>query len=151
MAVPQGGAHDRPTQMAVAAADWDLADAGLSRIPGRAGPASLPTVAVVSGTSTGGLTTLEVQAEVLPRAGDRQVSPHLVPVAIPDAGAAALSVRYRLRGRASTITTAYAAGTDAGAVGARLVASCAADVVLAGGSDASLTPTLTAGFTTLRP
>ncbi|WIX75101.1 beta-ketoacyl-[acyl-carrier-protein] synthase family protein [Amycolatopsis carbonis] len=145
---------DITTQMAIAAADEALADAGLLADSGPdLADVDPDRAAVVLGTATGGLTTLEAQAEVLARLGDRKVSPHLVPMAIPNAAAAALSIRYGLRGSASTITTACAAGTDATdaiAAGAKLVASGAADVVLAGGSDSSLTPTLTAGFTNMR-
>ncbi|MFI5615154.1 beta-ketoacyl-[acyl-carrier-protein] synthase family protein [Amycolatopsis sp. NPDC051903] len=147
---------DIATQMAVAAADEALTDAGLlirrdadDPAPGLAGVE--PERAAVSlGTGIGGVSTLEAQAEVLGRLGERKVSPHVVPMTMPNAGAAALSIRYGLRGSASVITTACAAGTDAIAAGAKLIASGAADVVLAGGSDSSLTPTCIAGFTNMR-
>ncbi|MEV6902692.1 beta-ketoacyl synthase N-terminal-like domain-containing protein [Amycolatopsis sp. NPDC051372] len=105
---------DITTQMAVAAADEALAAAGLleDSVPGPAG-ADPDHAAVVLGTATAGLTTLETPAEVLARLGDRKISPHLVPMVIPHAGAAAPSVRYS----ASTISTACAAATDAIAAG----------------------------------
>ncbi|GIF09055.1 beta-ketoacyl-[acyl-carrier-protein] synthase family protein [Actinoplanes siamensis] len=135
---------DLVTQMAVAAADEALADAGLADV------AAPHRAAVCLGTGIGGVSTLEAQSGVLREHGERRVSPHVVPMTMPNAAAAALSIRYGLRGGAATITTACAAGTDAIAAGARLVASGAADVVLAGGSDCSLTPTCLAGFANMR-
>ncbi|WP_326567955.1 beta-ketoacyl-[acyl-carrier-protein] synthase family protein [Amycolatopsis rhabdoformis] len=146
---------DLATQLAIAAADEALVDAGLlphavvDSAPGLTG-VDPELAAVVLGTATGGATTLEAQNEVRAQRGDRRVSPHFIPMALPNAAAAALSIRYGLRGSASTVTTACAAGTDAIAAGAKLIASGAADVVLAGGSDANLTPTYTAGFTNMR-
>ncbi|MGW4488327.1 beta-ketoacyl-[acyl-carrier-protein] synthase family protein [Amycolatopsis sp. NPDC004368] len=146
---------DRTTQLAVAAADEALADAGLlpghivDSAPGLTG-VDAERAAVVLGTATGGALTFEAQAEVRTQSGERRVSPHFVPMTLPNAAAATLSIRYGLRGGASTVTTACAAGTDAIAAGAKLVASGAADIVLAGGSDANITPTYIAGFSNMR-
>ncbi|WP_326565167.1 beta-ketoacyl-[acyl-carrier-protein] synthase family protein [Amycolatopsis rhabdoformis] len=143
---------DIATQMAVAAADEALADAGLltGEIEPTVSVRDADRAAVSLGTGIGGVSTLESQAEVLAAHGVRKVSPHVVPMTMPNAGAAALSIRYGFRGSASVITTACAAGTDAIAAGARLIASGAADLVLAGGSDSSLTPVCVAGFTNMR-
>ncbi|SNT37267.1 3-oxoacyl-[acyl-carrier-protein] synthase II [Asanoa hainanensis] len=150
---------DIVTQLAIAAADEALEDAGLlppdthdgqAVAERRPVPGDPLRAAVVLGTGIGGVSTLETQAGVLREAGERRVSPHVIPMTMPNAAAAALSIRYGLRGSASTVTTACAAGTDAIAAGARLVSSGAADVVVAGGADSSLTPTCIAGFTTMR-
>jgi 3-oxoacyl-[acyl-carrier-protein] synthase II len=147
---------DIATQMAVAAADEALEDAGLLtrsvesadrrpvevRDPGR--------VAVVLGTGIGGVSTLETQSDVRREKGDRFVSPFVVPMVMPNAAAAALSIRYGAQGASLTVTTACAAGTDAIAMGARLIVSGIADIVIAGGSDSSLTPTCLAGFGNMR-
>lgn len=148
---------DLATQFAIAAAHEALMDAGML-----AGPDGEPSgagaddhrligvdpvrAAVSLGTGIGGIGTLETQAEVLRSQGERRVSPFVVPMTMPNAPAAALTIRYGLAGPASTITTACAAGTDAIAAGARWVASGVADVVIAGGTDSSLTPTCVAGF-----
>jgi 3-oxoacyl-[acyl-carrier-protein] synthase II len=151
---------DLVTQLAIAAADEALEDAGLLPPLPRDEPAAgehrplavadPDRAAVYLGTGIGGVATLESQTGVLRDRGEHRVSPHVIPMTMPNAPAAALSIRYGLRGSAGTITTACAAGTDAIAAGARLVGSGRADVVVAGGSDSSLTPTCIAGFTNMR-
>jgi 3-oxoacyl-[acyl-carrier-protein] synthase II len=148
---------DIATQFAVAAAHEALIDSGMLAQPDgepsgagsddyRLTGVDLARAAVSLGTGIGGVATLEAQAEVLRTRGERRVSPFVVTMTMPNAAAAALSIRYGLAGPVSTTTTACAAGTDAIAVGARWVASGVADVVIAGGTDSSLTPTCVAGF-----
>ncbi|WP_432522150.1 beta-ketoacyl-[acyl-carrier-protein] synthase family protein [Kineococcus sp. SYSU DK006] len=150
---------DRSAQLAVAAADEALRDAGLLAHPDAA--PSTPEACVLAGvdparagvalgTGIGGVSTLEAQTVVLGERGARLVSPFTVPMSMPNAPAAALSMRYGARGPATTVTTACAAGADGIAAGARLVASGTCDVVLAGGADVSLTPTCLAGFANMR-
>jgi 3-oxoacyl-[acyl-carrier-protein] synthase II len=69
---------------------------------------------------------------------------------MPNAPAGAISIRYGLRGPATTISTACAAGTDGIAAGARMVAQGTADLVVAGGTDSSLTGVCIAGFANMR-
>ncbi len=135
---------DRFTQMALAAALLALQDAGLDpdRVGGEQGGVSL-------GTGIGGVGSLEEQVLVLDRRGPGRVSPYTVPMCMPNAGAAAISLRLGLLGPSETITTACAAGTHALAAGARLVADATCDLVLAGGAESSLTPTTVAAFTTM--
>ncbi|SDK49609.1 3-oxoacyl-[acyl-carrier-protein] synthase II [Glycomyces sambucus] len=151
---------DRVSQMAVAAADEALRDAGLLAHPD-AGPATPDGTALLAGidpertavslgTGIGGVATLEAQMGVRERRGNRLVSPFTVPMTMPNAPAAALSLRYGLRGSAQTITTACASATDAIAAGARLIAEGRADLVVTGGADHSLTPTCIAGFRNMR-
>ena len=133
---------DRFAQFAVAAAAMAIEQAGghdsLDADPHRAG--------VIMGTGVGGLETLEEQVLLNRDKGARRVSPFLVPMMMPNAAAAAVSMRYGLRGPCETVTTACAAGTHAISNGARLVASGRCDLVLAGGSEAAMTPTAVAGF-----
>ena len=138
---------DRFAQFAVAAAVLALDDANAS------GPGA-PTVdparsAVVIGTGIGGLGTLEEQVAVFLDKGARRVSPFLVPMMMPNAGAAGVSLRLGWRGPCETITTACAAGTHSIAAGARLVADGRADLVLAGGAEAAATPVAIAAFTNM--
>ncbi|MET7409760.1 beta-ketoacyl-[acyl-carrier-protein] synthase family protein [Streptomyces parvulus] len=143
---------DRVSQLAVAATQEALLDAGLldenspPDTPALLDDIDLDRVAISLGTGIGGVATLEHQMTVRTERGTRRVSPFTVPMTMPNAPAAALSLRYGIRGSAWTITTACASGTDAIAAGARLVADGRADVVIAGGADHSLTPTCIAGF-----
>ena len=133
---------DRFTQLAAVAAEEALADAGglesLSVDPDRAG--------VMIGTGIGGIETLEDQIHVMDERGSRRVTPFLVPMMMGNRAAADVSMRYRLRGPCEAIVTACAAGTQSVGAGARLVASGRCDVVLAGSSEAAMTPIGEAGF-----
>ena len=132
---------DRFTQLAVAAAQMALDDRGGVPLddPSRAG--------VHLGTGIGGVGTLETQVGVLAERGPSRVSPFTIPMVMPNAGAAALSLRHGYQGPSETITTACAAGTHAVGAGARLVADGRCDLVLAGGAESSMTPTTLAAFT----
>ena len=130
---------DRFTQLAVAAADEALADAGPTTVDaGRRG--------VVVGTGIGGIHTLEDQIVTFHERGPRRVSPFLVPMMMPNAAAAAISMRHGWQGPCETVVTACAAGTHAIAAGARLVADGRCDVVVAGASEAAMTPVGVQGF-----
>lgn len=153
---------DIVTRMAVVAADEALRDAGLVKVdPEASNPSTTDTAelidtidhdraAVSLGTGMGGVQTLAEQILLLDKKGERLVSPHTVPMVMPNAPAGAISIRYGLRGVATTITTACAAGTDGIAAGARMIAQGTADLVVAGGSDSSLTPVCIAGFANMR-
>jgi 3-oxoacyl-[acyl-carrier-protein] synthase II len=131
---------DRFQQFALAAASIALDDAGGE-------PAADPGLkGVVIGTGVGGLTTLEGQVEVRIEKGERRVSPFLVPMMMPNAAAAAVSMRFGWQGPCETITTACAASTHSIGYAARLIAWGRCDAVLAGGSEASITSTAIAGF-----
>lgn len=130
---------DRFAQMAVAAAEMALEDAGRPEVdPDRAG--------VTIGTGVGGLATLEEQILVHHEKGPRRVSPFLVPMMMANAAAGTVSIRRGWRGPCETTVTACAAGTHSVANGARLVATGRCDVVLAGGSESAATPVAMAGF-----
>ncbi len=134
---------DRFAQFAVAAAEQAYADAGAPEVdPDRAG--------VFVATALGGVATAEAQALVRQERGDRRVSPYVVPMMMPNAASAAVSLRRGWRGPCETIVTACAAATHAVGHAARLIADGSCDVALAGGAEAALTPTVTAGFANMR-
>ena len=135
---------DRFTQLALAAGQLAMDDRG---------PAPLPDAVrcgVHLGTGMGGVSTLEVQVGVLAERGPGRVSPFTIPMVMPNAGAAALSLRFGLQGPCETITTACAAGTHSLGAGARLVADGRCDLVLAGGAESLMTPTSIASFSIMR-
>lgn len=130
---------DRSAQLGVAAAAMAVADAGpIGADPDRAG--------VVMGTGVGGLTTLEEQVLLHAERGARRVSPFLVPMMMANSGAATISMRLGWRGPCETTVTACAAGTQAIANAARLVATGRCQVAIGGGAEAAITPVSTAGF-----
>ncbi len=130
---------DRFTQFGLVAADEALKDAGtLDADPARCGS--------FVATGVGGLETLEEQILIRAEKGERRVSPFLVPMMMSNAAAAAVSMRYGLQGPCETTVTACAAGTHAIGNATRLIQMGLADVMVAGGTESSLTPTALAGF-----
>ncbi|OYV60348.1 MAG: beta-ketoacyl synthase [Actinobacteria bacterium 21-73-9] len=97
-------------------------------------------------TGIGGLQTVLEQVGVLTTKGRDRVSPFMVPMMMPNAATAAVSMRFGLGGPAETVTTACAAGTHAVGNGARLVATGRCPVVLAGGAEAVIVEIAEAGF-----
>jgi 3-oxoacyl-[acyl-carrier-protein] synthase II len=136
---------DRYAQFSVAAAEMAKADAAsasdLAPDPDRAG--------VIFATGVGGLESLEEQIQVYLEKGARRISPFLIPMMMPNAGAATISMRSGWHGPCETITTACAAGTHAVAAAARLVASGRCDVAIGGGSEAAMTPVGIGAFTNM--
>ncbi|MEC7908705.1 MAG: beta-ketoacyl synthase N-terminal-like domain-containing protein, partial [Actinomycetota bacterium] len=133
---------DRCTQFAIAAAQMAMEQTGeLTATTDRSG--------VFIGTGIGGIETLEEQIEILLEKGSRRVSPFLVPMMMPNAASAAVSMKYGFQGPAENTCTACAAGTHAIINAARLIASDRCDVVIAGGTEAAFTGSSIAGFTNM--
>ena len=109
-------------------------------------PSTVANGAAIIATGIGGLQTLTEQLDVLHIKGANRVSPFMIPMMMPNAAAAAVSMRFGLTGPCETITTACAAGTHAIGYAARLVASGRVDVAVAGGAEAVMTPIAEAGF-----
>ncbi len=97
-------------------------------------------------TGIGGLQTVLDQVAVLNAKGPDRVSPFMVPMMMPNAATAAVSMRFGLGGPCETVTTACAAGTHAIGNAARLVASGRCPVVVAGGAEAVIVEIAEAGF-----
>lgn len=133
---------DRFTQFAIAAAAMAVeAAGGLVADSFRRG--------VHIGTGCGGIETLETQIRTFFEKGPKRVSPFLVPMMMPNSAAAAVSMRFACRGPCHTVTTACATGTDSIASGAAMVSDGRCDVVLAGSTEAALTPVSIQGFTNM--
>src|SRR5690606_15589558 len=128
----------RFAQFALASAAMALDEAGeLTADPTRIG--------VIVGTGVGGIMTLEEQIVVNHEKGPDRVSPFLVPMMMGNAASAAISMRYGFQGPCATTVTACAAGTHSIGNAFRLVRDGRCDVMIAGGSEAGLTPTAMAG------
>jgi 3-oxoacyl-[acyl-carrier-protein] synthase II len=133
---------DRFVVMAVAAADAALADAGI--VVGRdADPAR---TAVVIANSFGGMTLFEQQVLGREQRGRTAVTPYLLGGMLPNMATAWITIRHGVRGFSSTISTACASGGYAVAEALRLVRDGLADVVVCGGTDAPLLPTVATTF-----
>ena len=130
---------DRVEQFAVAAAAEAFEHAGRPS-------AESHRFGTIYATGVGGLRSTEDQIEVLLTKGERRVSPFLVPMMMPNAPGAAISMRYGLRGPNETITTACAASTHAIGYAARLIAWDMCDAVVTGGAESAGCPIGVASF-----
>jgi len=126
------------TMYALMAADEAWLQSGLS------GPL-LDAGSIVT-TGIGGLQTVIEQFSVLRDKGPSRVSPFMVPMMMPNAATAAVSMRFGLGGPCETVTTACAAGTHAIGNAARLVATGRSTVAVAGGAEAVMVEIAEAGF-----
>ncbi|MGH9267228.1 MAG: beta-ketoacyl-ACP synthase II, partial [Acidimicrobiales bacterium] len=136
---------DRFSQYGFAAAKLALEDAGLE--PTDPDPAR---VGVVIGTGIGGLELLEREHTVMLEKGPRRVSPSLIAMMIPNAAAGSIAIELGFAGPNECTVTACASSGHALARAVDYLASGAADVVLAGGAEAVITPLGMASFCAAR-
>ena len=137
---------DRFAQLAIAASALARRDAGIEEDS----PYDPYRCGVMMGTGIGGAYAWESNAEVIMEKGAKYVSPLVVPMVMPNAASANVSIRSGFTGPVETITTACAAGTHAVGHGARLIASGRADLMLAGGSESCQTPVMNNGFQNMK-
>jgi 3-oxoacyl-[acyl-carrier-protein] synthase II len=131
---------DRYTQLAVAAADQAVAEAN---VPDGIDPERL---GVLVGTGVGGLVTLQAECEAWLEGGDRAVSPHFVPMMMPNAAAGTIAIRVGAHGPGFSVSSACATGGHAIGEAMRMIDRGEADAVIAGGTEAALTGLCIAAF-----
>ena len=110
----------------------------------------LDRVGVTIGTGVGGIQTLEDQHTAIETRGPRRVSPLFVPKMIANIAGGHLSMRWGFRGPNQTVTSACASATDAIGMAMRLILAGDADVMIAGGTEASITGLCIAGFANMK-
>ena len=110
----------------------------------------LDRVGVTIGTGVGGIQTLEDQHTAIETRGPRRVSPLFVPKMIANIAGGHLSMRWGFRGPNQTVTSACASATDAIGMAMRLILAGDADVMIAGGTEASVTGLCIAGFANMK-
>jgi len=130
---------DRVEQFALAAAAECFEHAGRPNVDDS-------RIGTIFATGVGGLRSTEEQIAVLLEKGERRVSPFLVPMMMPNAAGAAISMRYGLRGPNETICTACAASTHAIGYAARLISWGMIDACVTGGSESAGGPIGVASF-----
>jgi 3-oxoacyl-[acyl-carrier-protein] synthase II len=135
---------DRSEAIALIAAAEAWADAGLS------GEVDGERLAVSVGSGIGGATTLLAQDDILESAGPRKVSPHTVPMLMPNGPAAWVGLELGAKAGVHSMASACATGAEALALGLDIIRSGRADVVVAGGTEAVIHPLPIAGFASMR-
>jgi 3-oxoacyl-[acyl-carrier-protein] synthase II len=135
LSVKEARRLDRFSQLALVASAEALGQAGwleeLPYDPFRTG--------CIIATGIGGIETVETQHDVMRDRGAKMVSPLGIPQYMPNAAAAAVSMKHGLRGQSYGIVSACASGAHAVGTGARMIQYGDADAVVAGGSEATLT------------
>ena len=111
---------------------------------------NLDRIGVIIGTGIGGIQTLENEHGVYFQRGQRRVSPFFVPRFIPNIASGNLAIRFGLKGPNHTVISACASGTDAIGCAARTIQYGDADVMITGGSEASITGLTISGFANIR-
>ncbi len=136
---------DRSEQVAVVASREAWTHSGLAGTE-----VDLERLGVVVGSGIGGATTLLAQDDILEASGPRRVSPHTVPMLMPNGPAAWIGLELKARAGVHAPTSACATGAEAIAMGLDMIRCGRADVVVAGGTESVIHPLPIAGFASMR-
>lgn len=107
-------------------------------------------VGVSVGSGIGGLEYIEKQHDILKTKGPKRVSPFFIPSVIINLASGAISIRTGAKGPNHALVTACATGTHSIGDSFKMIARGDADVMIAGGTEAAVTPLAVAGFASLR-
>jgi len=133
---------DRYTQLAVAASPPSRPASAVAC----ADAVAPERLGVLVGTGVGGLTTLEAECRAWLDGGDRAVSPHFVPMMMPNAAAGTIAMRLGAHGPGFSLSSACATGSHAIGEALRVIQRGEADAVVCGGTEAALTGLCIAAF-----
>ena len=136
---------DRFTQLGMVAAEEAVRQAEIT--DGDNDPA---TIGVLVGSGVGGLRTIEIEQTVLLRKGPQRVSPFLVPMLITDIASALIAIKYGFSGPNFSVSTACATGNHSIGEAFKIIQRGDAEIMIAGGTEAAITPLGLAGFCAMR-
>ncbi|QEU94587.1 beta-ketoacyl-ACP synthase II [Streptomyces kanamyceticus] len=137
---PQARKLDRSAQFALIAAKEAWADAGYTAKAGEDTSVDPNRLGAVIASGIGGVTTLLDQHDVLKEKGVRRVSPHTVPMLMPNSPAANVGIELGARAGVHTPVSACASGAEAIGYAIEMIRTGRADVVVAGGTEAAIHP-----------
>lgn len=138
---------DRVVQLALAGAALAVQDSGLSEEQLRT---ERERVGTLVGSGIGGMKTFEDQARVYVERGAGRISPMFIPMQIANMASGHVAMKYGAMGPSSTVVTACATGTGAIGEAARYIQLGLADVMIAGGTEASVTAMAVGGFSNMK-
>jgi len=101
---------------------------------------------VVIGSGIGGIETIETEQTKFLEKGPSKVQPLFIPKIISNMAAGNVAIKFQARGICTTVVTACATGTNAIGEAYRMIQYGTADLILAGGTEASITPLAIAGY-----
>ncbi|MFI8346296.1 beta-ketoacyl-ACP synthase II [Streptomyces sp. NPDC085596] len=143
---PQARKLDRSAQFALIAAQEAWKDAGFTAKAGEDQSVNPDRLGAVIASGIGGVTTLLDQYDVLKEKGVRRVSPHTVPMLMPNSPAANVGIELGARAGVHTPVSACASGAEAIGYAIEMIRTGRADVVVAGGTEAAIHPLPIAAF-----
>ncbi|MZD05679.1 beta-ketoacyl-ACP synthase II [Streptomyces sp. SID5785] len=143
---PQARKLDRSAQFALIAAREAWADAGFTDKAGEDASIDPDRLGAVIASGIGGVTTLLDQYDVLKEKGVRRVSPHTVPMLMPNGPSANVGLAVNARAGVHTPVSACASGAEAIGYGIEMIRTGRADVVVCGGTEAAIHPLPIAAF-----
>ena len=132
---------DRFMQLGMACAMEAITDSGIE-----VSESNAERIGVYIGSGIGGIKTIEATTKLFQDRGPRRISPFYIPMTITNMISGNLSVKYGLKGPNLCMVTACSTGTHAIGEASRLVEYGDADVMIAGGAEASISPTSLGGF-----
>lgn len=136
---------DRFTQFAVVAAKMAVEDSQLD-ITGE----DADDIGVIIGSGIGGVETIEEQGKVLQAKGPSRISPFFVPMMISNMASGQVAISLGARGPNTSVVTACASSSHALGEAMRIIQRGEAEVMIAGGSEAAVTPLAVAGFCAMK-
>jgi len=139
--------YDLFAQFAIGAAEQAVADACLAT---SWDTVNLKRVGVLIGTGTGGLQTFEENCRALFEKGPSRVSPFFVPMYMPNVAAALISMRYGAKGPNYCTVSACASSAHSVGDALEIIRNDQADIIIAGGAEAAITPLAVASFANMK-
>ena len=136
---------DRFIHFAIAATEMALADSGLKITPDNS-----ERIGIVIGSGMGGLPAIEYYHQMLLEKGWKRVSPFFIPMVIINLAAGQISIRFGIKGPNLAVTTACATGNHSIGEAFRMIQYGDADVMIAGGAEAVITPMAVSGFAIMK-
>ena len=136
---------DKFSQFAIIAAREAWKDSGLDKEK-----ENMERIGVIVGSGIGGLGTIEKENRSLVEKGPDRVSPMYIPMAIGNMAAGNIAIDLGTRGESISMVTACASGTHCIGESFRMIKHGYQDIVIAGGTEASITPTGIAGFANIK-
>ncbi|SES66758.1 3-oxoacyl-[acyl-carrier-protein] synthase II [Natronincola peptidivorans] len=136
---------DKFTQFAIAASQLAINDAKLN-----VEEIETERFGVILGSGIGGIETFEEQNQRLIDKGAKRVSPFFIPMMITNIGSGHVSMFFNAKGPNSTVVTACASSTNAVGEAFRVIERGDADIMITGGTEASITPLAIAGFASMK-
>ncbi|MFQ6617399.1 MAG: beta-ketoacyl-ACP synthase II [Fidelibacterota bacterium] len=133
------------TQFALASCEMAIQDSGIILED-----ENQDRMGVIVGSGIGGMKTFENQCRVLIEKGPRRISPYFITMMISDIASGLISMRYKLKGPNYAVTSACATASHAVGDAFRIIQAGDADIMIAGGTEAAITPMSIGGFASMK-